>query len=170
MPVPQGWLLFSQSTFLLFHQPPLMADRLSTAFATGKKSDFSITRTAFISSHKRATGSAPPARAHVPARMDTHQRDAGRSYSDLAISIAVSSLPGAEGPRALPLLVAASTEKSVRKNRSNKTIAQIIRQHVRDVALLEERWRYAHQTSRLNDRQVKPIYSARPAQRIIILI
>ncbi|MFZ2536038.1 MAG: hypothetical protein WAX02_07560, partial [Methanothrix sp.] len=80
------------------------------------------------------------------------------------------SLPGAEGPRALPLLVAASTEKSVRKNRSNKTIAQIIRQHVRDVALLEERWRYAHQTSRLNDRQVKPIYSARPAQRIIILI
>jgi|GEM_PF-5731317 hypothetical protein len=53
MPVPQGWLFFSQSTFLLFHQPPLMADRLSTASATGKESDFSITRTAFISSRKR---------------------------------------------------------------------------------------------------------------------
>jgi len=68
-----------------------MADRLSTASATGKESDFSIPEPpSFLPTKGGRICLAP---AHVPAHMDTHQRDSGRSYSDLAISIAVSKTP-----------------------------------------------------------------------------
>ena len=149
MPVPQGWLFFSQSTFLLFHQPPLMADRLSTASATGKESDFSITRTAFISSRKRWPD-LPRPRACACPHGHTSTGCRSQLFRLSHINRCIQASPALRGPEHYRFWSRRPLKNRFARIDQTELIAQIIRQrpspdqqvgHVLDAALPEGRGR-----------------------------